>query len=388
MPSSYPTILQILPELISGGVERGTVEVAEALVNSGFRAIVASAGGPMAEQLRRVGAEHIELPLASKNLWQIWKNAGHLEQLIKIQRVDIVHARSRAPAWAGYLATKRTGTHFLTSFHGVYGHHNGLKRRYNEVMTYGERVIAVSHFISQHMQSVYGTDPAKIRVVQRGADLRLFRRDRVSGHGVMKLAQEWMVPEGTPVIMAPGRITRWKGQHIVLQALAKLLPNQDFFCLFVGDESKHPEYRTELEQLASELGLVGKLRFTGNCTDMATAYALADVVLVPSIEPEAFGRVPIEAQAMGKPVIATNHGGACETVIDGVTGWLVPPGDADTLAEYIRFVLVLTPDQRESLAQDASRHVHQHFSTEAMCKGEIAVYKELLGMASALQDAA
>ncbi len=389
MPSPAPTILQILPELISGGVERGTVEVAEALVNQGWRSLVASAGGPMVEKmLNRVGAEHITLPLAHKSPWQIWQNAGHLEQIIRTHKVDIVHARSRAPAWAGYLAARRTHTHFLTSFHGVYKQNNYFKRRYNEVMTYGEKVIAVSHFIARHMQEVYGTDPVKIRVVQRGADLRSFRRERISGHSIMKLAQQWMVPEGVPVILVPGRITRWKGQHVVIDALTKLPKTQDFFCLLVGEDSKHPEYRAELENMIVSYNLGGKVRLTGNCSNMADAYGLADVVLVPSIEPEAFGRIAIEAQAMGKPVIATNHGGACETVIDGVTGWLVPPGDAETLARFIAFVLTLSPEHRESLAQDAINHVHQHFSTEAMCRGEIDVYREIMGIEQSWSHAA
>ncbi len=389
MDVKQTTILQVLPELVSGGVERGTVEMAEAIVAQGWRAIVASAGGPMAEQLRRVGAEHITLPLASKNPWRIWHNAGHLERIIKAHQVDIVHARSRAPAWAAWLATERTTATFLTSFHGVYGHKNSHKRRYNEVMTYGKRVIAISHFIADHLQQIYGIDPAIIRIVHRGADLRTFRRERVSGTAIMKLAESWHVPEGVPVILVPGRITRWKGQHIVLEALKLLPPEQEFFCVLVGEDSKHPDFRAELEStIATCDRLTGRVRLVGACNAMADAYAMADVVLVPSIEPEAFGRVPIEAQAMGKPVIATNHGGACETVIDGTTGWLVPPADAAALAQYISFVLNLAPEQKESLALAAIDHVWQHFSTAAMCEGEMNVYRELLGIEQLQQVAA
>jgi glycosyltransferase involved in cell wall biosynthesis len=378
MTTKQPVILQILPELISGGVERGTVEVAEAIVAQGWRSLVVSAGGAMAEQLRRAGAEHITLPVASKNPWRIWQNAARLEQLIRHHQVDIVHARSRAPAWSAWLAAKRTKTTFLTSFHGVYGHKSGLKRKYNEVMIFGERIIAVSHFIAEHLQQVYRVNPDKIRVVQRGADLRIFRRERVSGHSIMKLATNWHVPEDVPVILVPGRITRWKGQHVVLEALTKLPEHLKFFCLLVGEDSKHPEYLYELEKYIVDHHLAGKVRLTGNCTAMTDAYGLADVVIVPSIEPEAFGRVPIEAQAMGKPVIATNHGGACETVIEGVTGWLIPPNNAEVLADYITFALSLQPEQKEAMAIAAIQHIHQHFSTEAMCQGELNVYRELL----------
>lgn len=383
MSTKQPTILQVLPELISGGVERGTIEMAEAIVARGWRALVASAGGPMTEQLRRLGAEHITLPMASKNPWRIWHNAGHLEQIIKSHQVDIINARSRAPAWAAYMASKRTNTKLLTSFHGVYGHSSSLKRRYNEVMTYGEKVIAISHYIEEHLKSIYHVPQEKIRIVHRGADLRTFRRDRISGTAIMKLAQEWHAPEGVPVILVPGRITRWKGQHVVLEALKQLPESQDFFCVLVGEDTKHPDYRAELEQtIAQSERLIGRVRLVGACNAMADAYAIADVVLVPSIEPEAFGRVPIEAQAMGKPVIATNHGGACETVIDGTTGWLVPPADAAALATYISFVLSLTAEQKEGLAQAAINHVWQHFSTEAMCAGEMAVYDEMLGISA------
>lgn len=382
MTTLNPVILQVLPELISGGVERGTLEMAEAIAAQGWRSIVASAGGPMAEQLKRFGAEHIELPLASKNPLQIWRNADHLEQIIRKCGVDIVHARSRAPAWAAYLAAKRTKTKFLTSFHGVYKHQNAFKRWYNEIMTKGERVIAVSHFIEEHLQRVYAVDPNKIRVVQRGADMRLFRRERVNGHSIMRLAKEWLVPEGVPVILVPGRITRWKGQHVVLEALKLLPPEQTFFCLLVGEDSKHPEYRQELEDIiADSPRLLGNVRITGNCTNMTDAYGIADVVIVPSTEPEAFGRVPIEAQAMGKPVIATNHGGARETVIDTVTGWLVPPEDSKVLADFIAFALKLAPEQKESLAETAINHIWQNFSTVAMCNGEMNVYRELLQLA-------
>lgn len=380
--SHTPTILQVLPELISGGVERGTIEMAEAILARGWRPLVASAGGPMTEQLKRMGVEHITLPLASKNPLRIWQNAGQLEKLIKSHQVDIIHARSRAPAWSAYLASKRSAAvKFLTSFHGVYGHGNSLKRRYNAVMTYGEKVIAISHFIEAHLGEIYQVPQEKIRVVHRGADLRQFHNQRVSGPAVMKLAQQWHIPEGVPVILVPGRITRWKGQHVVLQALQQISAEQEFFCVLVGEDSKHPEYRAELEQTIADCDrLTGRVRLVGACSAMPDAYGLADVVVVPSIEPEAFGRVPIEAQAMGKPVIATNHGGACETVIDGTTGWLVPPGDAAALANYLEFVLKLSPEQKASLADAAYHHVWQHFSTEAMCAGEIAVYEELLGI--------
>ena len=377
-----PVILQVLPQLRTGGVERGTIEITGAIARAGGRALVASAGGAMVPSVAYAGGEHITLPLTRKNPIGLWLNAGKLEKLIRDQKVEIVHARSRAPAWSAYWATRRTGTPFVTTFHGVYGLEPKIKKRYNQVMTKGDRVIAVSHFIAKHIEENYAIDPARIRTIHRGVDTNVFDPTRILPQRMVDLASKWRIPDDLPIIMMPGRITRWKGQHIVIEALAKL-PHRKFFCLLVGDDMGHPGYRKEVEARSFELGIDGHIRFVGNTPHMAEAYMLANVIVAPSIEPEAFGRVAVEAQAMGRMVIATNHGGACETVINGGTGWLTKPGDAEDLAHAMDYALSLTEEEKSYIGNRAMEHVRTHFSAQIMCQKTLEVYLELLGDAYA-----
>lgn len=374
------TVLQVLPALgASGGVERGTVEIAGAIVEAGGRAIVASAGGPLVHDLARVGAEHVELPLDSKNPVTLWRNVDRLADLIRAEKVDIVHARSRAPAWSAWAAAKRTGTHFVTTFHGTYGASNHFKRVYNSIMTRGERVIAISQFIAGHVRQLYGVPANKIRVIHRGVDLDRFDPGKVSAQRVVNLAADWMLPDGMPVIMLPGRLTRWKGQPVVIDALARL-GRRDIRCLLVGGDQGREEYRAELEAMIANRDLNEVVRMVDHCDDMPAAYMLTDVVISASTDPEAFGRVIAEAQALGRPVIATDHGGAKETVIPGETGWLVPPGDPDALAQAIEKVLKLDSAQRSTLAGKAIANVRDNFSKAAMCTKTLDVYDEVLGI--------
>jgi glycosyltransferase involved in cell wall biosynthesis len=373
-----PVVLQVLPQLRTGGVERGTIEIAGALKRAGWRALVASEGGSMISNLSYVGGEHITLPLASKSPWRIWRNVRALEKIIREYKVDIIHARSRAPAWSAYLAAKRTGTPFVTTFHGIYGLTPEVKKRYNAVMTKGERVVAISNFVAQHIAEHYHVDESRMRIIHRGVDLNQFSPSRILPQRMVELAGKWRVPDDLPLIIMPGRITRWKGHHVMVEALTKL-PHRKFFCLLVGDDMGHPNYRLEIEDAISDLGLEGHIRFAGNTPHLAEAYMLADMIVAPSIEPEAFGRVPIEAQAMGRPVIATSHGGACETVIDGVTGWLAKPGDADDLSQTIDRILQLSKEEKERIGQQAIAHVREHFSSEIMCSKTLEMYWELIG---------
>ena len=372
------TVLQVLPAMgAAGGVERGTVEVAGAIVQAGGRAIVASAGGPLVHDLARVGAEHIELPLDSKNPVTLWRNVERLATVIQANKVDIVHARSRAPAWSAWAAAKRTRRHFITTFHGTYGAGNHFKRVYNSVMTRGERVIAISQFIASHVRQLYGVPANKIRVIHRGVDLEKFDPARVTAQRVVNLATDWMLPDGVPVVMLPGRLTRWKGQTVVIEALAKL-NRKDVRCLLVGGDQGRTDYRAELERLIEARGLNQIVRLVDHCDDMAAAYMLTDVVISASTDPEAFGRVIAEAQALGRPVIATDHGGAKETIIAGETGWLVPPGDPDALAAAIDKVLQLDSAQRAALAGKAIANVRDNFSKAQMCAKTLEVYDEVL----------
>ena len=371
-----PAVLQVVPSLVSGGVERGTIEVAAALVASGWKAYVASEGGPMERELARAGVEHIHLPLASKSPLAIRRNTAALVEIIRRCKIDIVHARSRAPAWSAWRAAKKTRRRFVTTFHNVYGDQNRLKHWYNSVMARGERVIAISDFVAAHAANDYGVGADRLRTIPRGVDMRLFDPHRVTGHRVADLAARWRVPDGFAVVMLPGRLTRWKGGLDLIEAIA-LLGRHDVCCLLVGAEQR-PGFRRELEAAIDKLELHGQFRIVEDCRDIAAAYVLSDVVVSASTDPEGFGRTIVEAQAMGRPVIATDHGGARETVIPGSTGWLVPPGDTAALAAAIDHALRLEPEARDAFAHRARTHIANGFTREAMCARYIDVYEELL----------
>jgi glycosyltransferase involved in cell wall biosynthesis len=372
-----PTVMQVLPELLTGGVERGTVDVAGAIVEGGGRSIVVSAGGPMTHELKRLGAEHFELPVASKNPFVIRQNIQRLADLARDQQVDIIHARSRAPAWSAWYAARKTNTHFVTTFHGTYGHTNWFKRRYNAVMTKGERVIAISDFIAGHIRKIYGVPSSNIRVIPRGIDIDKFDANKVSQERRIKLANEWRLPDDRPIIILPGRLTRWKGQTVFIQAI-KNLNRKDVQCLMVGSDQGREDYRRELERQIESYGMQDIIHVVDHCDDMPAAYMLTDVVVSASTDPEAFGRVVVEGQALGRPVIGTNHGGSKETIIEGETGWLAEPNDPDSLTEALAKVLGLSEEQRVKIAERAIGHIRENYSKEIMCAKTLDVYNELI----------
>jgi glycosyltransferase involved in cell wall biosynthesis len=371
-----PAVLQVIPALVSGGVERGTIEVASALVNAGWSAYVASAGGPMERELARVGAKHLTVPLDTKNPLAIRRNARALAEIARRYKIDIIHARSRAPAWSALRAAKMTRRRFVTTFHNAYDDKAPLKHWYNSVMARGERVIAISHFVAEHAANEYGVGPDRLRTIPRGVDMTLFDPARIAGQRVADLAAQWRVPDGCAVVMLPGRLTRWKGGLDFIEAMAKLR-RRDVCCLLVGAEQR-AGFRKELERAIGRHDLMGQFRIVENCRDITAAYMLSDVVVSASTDPEGFGRTIVEAQAMGRPVIATDHGGARETVVPGNTGWLVPPGDTAALATAIDHALRLDSDARRAFAQRARAHIFAGFTREAMCSRTIDVYEELL----------
>lgn len=372
-----PVVLQVLPRLVTGGAERGAVDIAVTLAEADGTSLVTSEGGPMEYELKRGGVAHIKLPLASKNPLVMRRNVGRLVSIIKKHDVDIVHARSRAPAWSALAAAKRTGCHFVTTFHGAYGTASTIKRYYNGVMVKGERVIANSEFIARHIRDIYKIDPGHIRVIRRGVDLDRFDPERVSAERVIQLANRWRLPDGVPVVMLPGRLTRWKGHGVLIEALAAL-GDLELLCVIVGSDRGRAAYRNELEKLIARRGLDSRVFLTGHCDDMPAAYMLADVVVSASTEPEAFGRVVSEAQAMGCPVVASDHGGAREQVLGNRTAFLYPPRDTAQLTEMIRQALALNADQRERLAEEARAHVMANFDKRHMCAATLALYREIL----------
>ena len=374
MPSP-PAVLQVLPALVSGGVERGTIEIAEAIRDAGLRPLVASAGGPMVAELARIGARHVTLPLASKSPVTLWRNAAALAALAREEGVAIIHARSRAPAWSALMAARRTGARFVTTYHGAYNEGFPGKRLYNSVMARGERVIAISRFIADLVRDRHGVPESVLRVIPRGVDPRRFDSEAIPPERVIALRAAWGAPPDRQVVLLPGRLTRWKGQGVLVEAMARLPGSALAVMAGGGGEGA---YRGELVALARRLGIADRVLILGHVEAMATAILAADVIVHASTDPEAFGRTVIEAQAMGRPVIASDLGGPRETVEHGVTGWRVRPGDPAALAEALGRVLAMPPLERAAVARAGRESVLRHHSTAAMQDATIAVYRELL----------
>jgi glycosyltransferase involved in cell wall biosynthesis len=374
------SVLQVLPSLITGGVERGTVEITEAIAGAGWQPLVASAGGRLVAAVAAVGGRHIALPLTRRDPYSIWRNARRLEDVIRSEGVQIVHARSRGPAWSAWLACRRTGAHFVTTYHGTYGEDLPLKRHYNAVMAKGEQVIAASRFIAEHIVVRHGVDPTRIRVIPRGVDPARFNPAVVSGDRIARVAEAWRLPDGARVALLPGRLTHWKGQAVLIEALSRMA-RRDVCAVLAGSDQGRSRYSAGLVRQAEALGVADRLRLVGDCEDMPAALLLADVVVHASTEPEAFGRVVIEAQAMQRPVIASDLGGPVETVEHGVTGWRVLPGDPAALAGAIEAALALPDPERAALGRRAREAVLRRCTMAQMQQATLEVYRQVMALA-------
>ncbi|SFL02921.1 glycosyltransferase family 4 protein [Falsiroseomonas stagni] len=373
--ASPPAVLQVLPALVTGGVERGTIEIAEAIRDAGLRAIVASQGGPMVAELDALGIPHVTLPLRAKSPVAIWRNADALAALARREGVALIHARSRAPAWSALMAARRMGAGFVTTYHGAYNEGFPGKRLYNSVMARGDRVIAVSHFIAELVRARHGVPEDRLRVIHRGVDPRRFDPDSVPAERVAALRAAWGAPDDRPVVLLPGRLTRWKGQAVLIEAMARLPGNALAVLAGGGGEG---EYRAGLVALARQHGVADRVRILGHVEALGTALLAADVVVHASTDAEAFGRTVIEAQAMGRPVVAADLGGPRETVEDGVTGWRVAPGDPAALAAALMRVLAMPAAERDGVALAGRASVLARHTTAAMQRATLAVYRELL----------
>ncbi len=377
-----PVVLQVLPELNQGGVELGTIEIASELQKQGIKNFVASAGGRMAYNLERLKVPHFTLPLKTKNPFKLWLNYRRLVKIIKQNGINIVHARSRAPAWSAYWAAHKTGAKFLTTFHGTYGLGPwGIKKIYNRVMTYGDLVIAISNHIKQHILKNYKCDEEKIRLIHRCVNVENFDVAKVSAERMIKLMEEFQLPEDKPIILLIGRLTRWKGQRLMIDALEKI-KEKDFFCVFVGDDQGRDYYTRELKEAIASKGMEGRFAFIRNVTDVPAMMMISDIVVSASTEPEAFGRIAAEGEAMGRIVVASNIGGSLENLIDGKTGRHFEAGNADSLASALTWALDLSTAEREKIGQAASEFVRENFTKQIMCDKTIAVYNELVNMDS------
>jgi glycosyltransferase involved in cell wall biosynthesis len=370
------SVLQVLPHLNSGGLVSGAVEISEALQKTGMNSFVASAGGRREREITKAGGKVINFSLGSKNPIIMLLNVYKLSRIIKKYKINIIHARSRAPAWSAYFAAKKMGIPFVTTFHGTYSIQNKLKKKYNSIMVKSDRVIAISRFINNHILSNYNIDKDKIVTIHRGINIERFNYLKVADERLISLLNIFNIPEDSFVVLLPGRITRWKGHILLIEAIFKL-QRSDIICLFVGDSQGRNKYYAELEKILDKFKLKNNFRIIPNQSDMATIYKLADVVVSSSLDPEAFGRVIVEAQAMGRPTISANHGGGSEIIIDGLTGWLFKPGDANDLSDKINKALSLNKDNRDKLAINAIKRAKLNFNNEMMCAKTLQVYAEL-----------
>jgi glycosyltransferase involved in cell wall biosynthesis len=373
-----PTILQVVPSLVAGGVERGCIETARAIISDNGEAIVTSSGGPLVAKLVAEGARHVGMNLDTKNPFSMFRNIYRLSDIIREYEIDLVHARSRAPAWSAYFAAKKTDRPFVTTFHGIYNFSESCKRQYNSIMTRGDRVIAVSNFVKNHMLDNYDIDEDRIRVIYRGVDTEYFNPKSISQDTLDMMRIKYHVPQDVPVILLPARMTRWKGHQCLVKAL-NIIRDKNFFCIIAGDLGRHPSYTHEIKKMIQELKLQGKIQTFGAEPDMPALYAISDIVLSTSIEPEAFGRVVIEAQAMEKIVIASSIGGAAETIKNGESGFHVSPNEPVELADKIGFVLDnLGNKELDKIRKNARKSAAQKFSLATMQKKILDVYKEIL----------
>ena len=372
-------ILQVLPALEQGGVEWDAVELALALKAQGIESGIASAGGTMVDKVAVAGVMHHALPLATKNPLKIIANAGRIAKLVKEGGYDLVHVRSRAPAWSVKIAAKRAGFPWLATYHGIYGTKpEWFKLWYNRVMLQGLKTICVSDYVKNHVESTYHPPAGQLVTIHDGADTSRFYPSAATPEAAANYKVSLGFAADAPLIVMVGRLTRWKGQHLLLAAAAKMKHGR-FGILFVGSDQGRIEYSNELKALAAKLPVDRKVVFLETCDAMPLVYAAGDVAVnASSGQPEAFGRVIPEAQAMGTIVVGTAHGGACETIEDGKTGFLIPPGDIDALAARLDDVLDMPTEERNEMKAAAIRSVTENFSVGTTCRKTLALYREIL----------
>lgn len=383
LPAHF-TLLQVTPELETGGAEQTTIDVAHAVVAQGGKALVATRGGRMAARLEADGGRLAQMPAQSKNPLVMLGNAARLIDLIRREKVSLVHARSRAPAFSALWAAHATKVPFVATYHGVYNAKSGLKRWYNAVMTKGAVVIANSEYTREHVIREHGVAADKVVAIPRGVDLSRFEPGVVCAERIEALRRAWGVAadERRLKVLLAGRLTRWKGQGLMVQAMALLKARgQDkVLLLLAGDDQGRKGYRAELEAAIAQAGLQDAVKLVGHCDDMPAAYLLADLAIAPSLEPEAFGRTAVEPQVMGRPVMAADHGATRETVVPRETGWLVTPGDAEAWAAALLEAVAIGASGRQSMGRAARLRARRLYSVDAMCEATLKVYAQVLGL--------
>lgn len=379
--------MQVIPNLSAGGAERTTIEIAEAMKAAGGRSVVVSAGGRLEGELTRAGGILVKLDsAATKNPLTIYGNAGVIAKVARQHNASLIHARSRAPAWSALWAANRLKLPFVTTYHGIYNTKSGLKRWYNSIMARGQVVIANSEFTAEHVRKEHPLANDRIVVIPRGVDIEKFDTERVLASRKQAVAKQWHLPEAEterPVlILLPGRLTGWKGHREAIAAAAILATKADlpaWRMVFAGDAQGRSGYLEELRTLISQNKLDGRVFIVGHCDDMPAAFALSDIVIAPSNEPEAFGRVAAEAGAMGVPAIGSNIGAQGEIIVPGKTGDIVPANDPAALAGSILTLLVAGPEGRKTIGLAAQLRIREKFTTSALQKATLGVYEGLIG---------
>ncbi len=378
------TIIQILPSLerSGGGVERGTLDIARFLKEKGYRSIILSSGGDMSEKYKHKGVEHFKIPLNKKGIINFFKVKRSFEMLVQKIRPDLVHIRSRWPAFILNKIIKNFNIPLVTSYHGTYsGNNNFLKRKYNSVMTEGDIIIAISEFISSHIKRYFPEKAERIKIVNRGIDTKYFNLKTITRVRKESFLNEISISEQKHIILLPGRLTEWKGQLAAIKA-AKILslnnPDFEFLLLIVGSEQNRKGYLKKIKKLIKQLSIDGYVLCLGNRADMPAIYSTADVVVSSSIEPEAFGRVSAEASAMGKPIIATDIGASKDIIINKKTGWLVKENDPEALAKKIIEVVKLPQNEKDKMGILARKRIKEKFEMINMLEIEVKIYEDLI----------
>ncbi|WP_341760330.1 glycosyltransferase family 4 protein [Candidatus Endowatersipora endosymbiont of Watersipora subatra] len=381
-----PTILQIVPALKTGGVEQTALDVGHAVSKEGWRSLIASSGGRMCKEAEQLGSEHIILPLDTKNPIALLRNTDLLKSVIRSYHVDLLHARSRAPAWSSLFAARQTNTPFVTTYHGAYTQKSWPKKFYNSVMVRGDMVIANSQWTANLIYKRHPSASQKIVAIARGIDFSKFDLSVISEERLMALRQNWNIRESDIIFLNLARLTHWKGQSVIIEAARQVISS--YPCarfILAGDPQGRTDYVDRLQKKITEYDLKNHFVLPGHCNDPSAAIALADIIVVASIKAETFGRTAVEAAAMGKPVLATRIGAVEETVCsepecihDQNTGWKVKAGNSEEMAIAMNHILSLSMNTLQEIGTRARNHVHKFYSVERMREKTIAVYRSLL----------
>ena len=377
-------VLQVIPKLGFGGAETGCYDLAHYLHEQDCKSYIATSGGELLKYVDKKKVKIIKLPVHSKNPILILLNGVILTFIILFLNISIVHVRSRAPAWSCLIATKLTLRKLVTTFHGTYNFNSNIKKFYNSIMVKSDLLIAGSNFIFSHINENYLkflNPKKKFLVIFRGINTEYFDPENLKQNSISKLKTQWQIEDNSKVILLPGRLTSWKGQELFIEAINKLKKSNtelDFTAVILGNDQGRTVYKKKLERLVEQYNLTNDFRFIEKCEYMPAAYMLADIIVSSSIEPEAFGRVSVEAQSMKKPIIASNIGGSNETIIDNKTGILFESGNADSLSQKINEIINLDTLTLELMGKEGRKNVINRFNIEKMCLNTYSEYKKLL----------